>query len=85
VKVVLVVMVEDLLKLAQMVMSRVAPVVVAVVLVVAVEALVQQSLLHVNHTSLVEEMVAVDNLDLVVVVVTKVVVAVALWMLVVMV
>tara|TARA_Y100000589_G_C26633863_1_gene419205 strand:+ start:78 stop:446 length:369 start_codon:yes stop_codon:yes gene_type:complete len=69
---------EDLLKLVEMVMNRVAPVVVEAVLVVEGEDLDHQSLVRVHLISLVDIMVAVDNLDLVLMVVTKVAVAVAL-------
>ena len=69
---------EDLLKLVEMVMNRVAPVVVEAVPVVAVEELAHQSLVCVHLISLVDIMVAMETQHLQVVVVTQVVVAVVL-------
>ena len=77
-------MVVVLVLLVEMVTSTAVPLVVEPVPVVPVEELVQQSLVHIHHICSVDLMVALEFLDLVVVVVTKVVVAVALRKLVLM-
>tara|TARA_Y100000310_G_scaffold100731_1_gene98619 strand:- start:586 stop:945 length:360 start_codon:yes stop_codon:yes gene_type:complete len=73
VKVVLVLVVA---KLVEMVMNRVATVVVAVLQ--ELQEVDRQSLVQGHHTSLVDIMVVMDTVDLAVVVVTKVVLAVVL-------